>query len=64
MTEDEAAVEARERNIELGRRGVTDRFWMAVETTPGRWQPQLQEEPPDTRPRWQRLLGALFDGLP
>jgi hypothetical protein len=64
MTEDEAAAEARERNVALGRRSVTDRFWMAVETAPGSWKPELQIDPPDRRPRWRRLLEALLDSPP
>lgn len=64
MTEEEANTDAFARNAELGRRGVTDRYWMAVETSPGVWEAQLHVEQPDRRPRWKRLLSALLDDPP
>ena len=61
MTHEEAAADARRRNLELGAKRITDRCWIETETEPGRWTVELHVDEPDRRPLWKRLLEGFFN---
>jgi hypothetical protein len=57
VTEQEAAAEARQRNLEMGRVGVTDRFFIEVQRDGDDW---TVEERLEKRTWRNRVLEALF----
>jgi hypothetical protein len=54
---------ARQRNDELGRQGVRDRFHTAVERAPGEWKVDLRHAEPERRSLRARILDVILDIL-
>lgn len=59
MTREEAEERAKQLNAELGAAGVTDAFFIDVETSPGTWDVEKQTIPPKRFALLRELLNPF-----
>jgi hypothetical protein len=67
LNEQEADQEARRRNLELGERGVTDRYSISVQVAPGQWVVDERQEAPSQPEKqgWRsRVIDWVLGALP
>lgn len=61
MTREEAAARASELNRELGAQGVTNVYYLEVESSPGEWTVVKRTEPEKKRGRLRKFFDALVE---
>lgn len=61
MREDEADALAHQMNRDLGARGPTSSFYVAVQTSPAEWDVELRTG--RKRPWWKRVAEAILENL-
>lgn len=61
MTRDEAIARASTLNRELGAQGVTNAYYIEVESSPGEWTVVKRVEPEKKRSRLRKALAAILE---